>query len=210
MSTEIPETVDAADVTSWSDEVDVVVIGLGVLALGPVAQRTAAASGPFADFVGSWSGTGTISLANGSSERIRCQAAYAPGAAAAIAVQGYHLLKPGSRFEIVWQDGSARPRAVTSPRWKELTRLASSAASAARSSTSRSRDADWTALRYSPCALRTTPIWELKAPPRTVMVAPGRRPPTSSRARARSGVSRATHNGLASVLADRISMSAGL
>lgn len=46
------------------------------------------------------------------------QAAYAPGAAAAIAVQGYHLLKPGSRFEIVWQDGSARPRIVT-PRTRQ-------------------------------------------------------------------------------------------
>ena len=47
------------------------------LSLAPAhAERNA---GPFADFVGQWAGNGTISLANGSSERIRCQAAYAPG-----------------------------------------------------------------------------------------------------------------------------------
>jgi len=30
VSTEIPETVSVDDVTSWSDEVDVVVIGFGI------------------------------------------------------------------------------------------------------------------------------------------------------------------------------------
>ncbi|HET9904909.1 MAG TPA: hypothetical protein VFQ27_14525 [Xanthobacteraceae bacterium] len=35
-----------------------------------------AASGPFADFPGSWSGTGTIRLSNGGTERIRCTARY--------------------------------------------------------------------------------------------------------------------------------------
>ena len=43
MSTEIPETVDAADVTSWSDEVDVVVIGFGIA--GGSAAVSAAAAG---------------------------------------------------------------------------------------------------------------------------------------------------------------------
>eukprot|EP01035_Chromulina_nebulosa_P053727 gene53727-73468_t len=32
-----------------------------------------AQSGPFAGFDGSWSGTGTVSLSDGSSERIRCR-----------------------------------------------------------------------------------------------------------------------------------------
>ena len=37
-------------------------------------QGAVAQSGPFADFSGSWSGTGTIQLANGNKERIRCRA----------------------------------------------------------------------------------------------------------------------------------------
>jgi len=43
------------------------------------AERGPQASGPFSDFVGSWAGSGTVNLANGSSERIRCNAAYATG-----------------------------------------------------------------------------------------------------------------------------------
>jgi len=43
VSTEIPETVNAADVTSWSDEVDVLVIGFGIA--GGCAAVSAAAAG---------------------------------------------------------------------------------------------------------------------------------------------------------------------
>ena len=43
MSTEIPDTVNAADVTDWSDEVDVVVIGFGIA--GGCAAVSAAAAG---------------------------------------------------------------------------------------------------------------------------------------------------------------------
>ena len=47
------------------------------LSLAPAhAERT---TSPFDDFVGQWAGNGTVSLANGASERIRCQAAYATG-----------------------------------------------------------------------------------------------------------------------------------
>src|ERR1700691_6372516 len=35
-----------------------------------------AQSGPFAGFDGAWSGNGTVSLSDGSSERIRCRAEY--------------------------------------------------------------------------------------------------------------------------------------
>ena len=42
-STEVPETVNAADVTSWSDEVDVLVIGFGIA--GGCAAVSAAAAG---------------------------------------------------------------------------------------------------------------------------------------------------------------------
>ena len=43
MTTEIPETVNAADVTDWSDEFDVVVIGFGIA--GGCAAVSAAAAG---------------------------------------------------------------------------------------------------------------------------------------------------------------------
>jgi hypothetical protein len=38
----------------------------------------AAGSGPFADFSGSWSGTGTLRPSGGAAERIRCNANYRP------------------------------------------------------------------------------------------------------------------------------------
>ena len=38
-----------------------------------------AESGPFAEFAGSWSGSGTLRPENGASERIRCNASYRPG-----------------------------------------------------------------------------------------------------------------------------------
>jgi hypothetical protein len=48
-----------------------------LLTPGSLAQRGSA--GPFDNFVGSWSGSGTVSLMNGANERIRCQAAHALG-----------------------------------------------------------------------------------------------------------------------------------
>jgi hypothetical protein len=40
------------------------------------AQGGATAASPFADLAGSWSGTGTVTLSNGTTERLRCQASY--------------------------------------------------------------------------------------------------------------------------------------
>jgi hypothetical protein len=45
-----------------------------ILMLSVTASQ--AQSGPFAGFAGSWSGNGTVSLSDGSSERIRCRATY--------------------------------------------------------------------------------------------------------------------------------------
>ena len=50
---------------------------LALLALSPSAQ--AQQGGSFDTLIGTWSGTGTVSLASGAKERIRCQAAYALG-----------------------------------------------------------------------------------------------------------------------------------
>jgi hypothetical protein len=49
--------------------------GAGVLLMLSVSAGQAQ-SGPFAGFDGAWSGTGTVSMSDGSSERIRCRATY--------------------------------------------------------------------------------------------------------------------------------------
>jgi hypothetical protein len=49
--------------------------GVGAILMLSVSASHAQ-SGPFAGFDGSWNGTGTVSLSDGSSERIRCRATY--------------------------------------------------------------------------------------------------------------------------------------
>jgi len=49
-----------------------------LLAATAVSSESKAQSGPFAPMAGSWSGAGTVSLEDGSTERIRCRAKYAP------------------------------------------------------------------------------------------------------------------------------------
>jgi len=51
------------------------VFGLAALI---AASPSAAASGPFANLAGSWTGTGTLQPANGVAEEIRCNANYQP------------------------------------------------------------------------------------------------------------------------------------
>ena len=50
-------------------------LGLSLLPLPALAQG----AGPFGGLAGAWSGGGTISLAGGASERIRCRAVYNVG-----------------------------------------------------------------------------------------------------------------------------------
>ena len=45
---------------------------------GLVSAESKAQSSPFASMAGSWSGSGTVTLDDGSTERIRCRARYAP------------------------------------------------------------------------------------------------------------------------------------
>ena len=50
--------------------------GVGAALMLSVSAGHAQSSGPFAGFDGAWSGTGTVSLSDGSIERIRCKASY--------------------------------------------------------------------------------------------------------------------------------------
>ena len=49
-----------------------------VFAASLANTESKAQSGPFAPLAGSWSGAGTVTLDDGSTERIRCRAKYAP------------------------------------------------------------------------------------------------------------------------------------
>jgi hypothetical protein len=50
--------------------------GVGAALMLSVSAGQAQSSGPFAGFDGAWSGTGTVSLSDGSTEHIRCKASY--------------------------------------------------------------------------------------------------------------------------------------
>jgi hypothetical protein len=65
------------------------------------AQRgAAAAAGPFAGLSGSWTGSGTVSLANGSNERIRCRATYRVGGDGTNLQQELRCASDSYRFEL--------------------------------------------------------------------------------------------------------------
>ena len=50
--------------------------GIGAALMLSVTAGNAQSGGPFAGFDGAWSGTGTVSLSDGSTEHIRCKASY--------------------------------------------------------------------------------------------------------------------------------------
>lgn len=51
-------------------------VGVGAALMVSVSAGYAQPSGPFAGFSGAWSGTGTVALSDGTTERIRCKADY--------------------------------------------------------------------------------------------------------------------------------------
>jgi len=57
------------------------ILAVGTLLVASVSGFASyAQSGPFAGMAGNWSGGGTVTLDDGSSERLRCRATYAVGA----------------------------------------------------------------------------------------------------------------------------------
>ena len=64
------------EIRAWSRRL---LIATAVLFADGIANsESKAQSGPFAPMAGNWSGGGTVSLEDGSTERIRCRAKYAP------------------------------------------------------------------------------------------------------------------------------------
>ncbi|MDP8919598.1 MAG: hypothetical protein M3O00_12030 [Pseudomonadota bacterium] len=64
------------------------------------AQTQASSSNPFAGFAGSWSGSGTVALSNGITERLRCQATYVVASASANLRQNLRCASDSYTFEL--------------------------------------------------------------------------------------------------------------
>ena len=64
------------------------------------AQTQASSSSPFAGFAGSWSGSGTVALSNGTTERLRCQATYVVASASANLRQNLRCTSDSYNFEL--------------------------------------------------------------------------------------------------------------
>ncbi|MBV8567241.1 MAG: hypothetical protein JO273_17450 [Methylobacteriaceae bacterium] len=95
---------------------------LALLSAAPPAGRAQAENGLFAELSGSWVGEGNISLANGTSERIRCRVKYSTSPSGKNLHQDLRCASDSYRFDVlsnvVYQGGAI------SGTWTETTRKA--------------------------------------------------------------------------------------
>jgi hypothetical protein len=96
--------------------------GVLLLGLGLSALDSSAASGPFEHFPGSWTGTGTIQLASGKKERIRCRATYRVRGSGAQSVDLQLGCESDSYNFQLTGDLEANESGQISGRWSENTR----------------------------------------------------------------------------------------
>ena len=74
----------------------------GVLAAGLVLASVGPSfAGPFSSFEGNWSGSGTVSVANGSKERLRCKAHYDVGGGGTTLAQNLTCASDSYKFNVV-------------------------------------------------------------------------------------------------------------
>jgi hypothetical protein len=79
-----------------------------------------AQSSPFAGFNGSWSGTGTVSLSDGTTERIRCKADYKVNSSGLNLKQSLHCASDSYKFDLSSDVTSQGDR--ISGNWSEASR----------------------------------------------------------------------------------------
>jgi hypothetical protein len=79
-----------------------------------------AQSGPFAGMAGNWSGGGTVTLDDGSTERIRCRATYAVGAGGNGLNQSLLCASDSYRFDL--RSNVVAERGALSGTWSESSR----------------------------------------------------------------------------------------
>jgi hypothetical protein len=73
--------------------------GIGAALLLSVSAGNAQ-SGPFAGFDGTWSGTGTVSLSDGTNERLRCKADYKVNGTGLGLKQNLHCASDSYKFDL--------------------------------------------------------------------------------------------------------------
>jgi hypothetical protein len=96
------------------------VIASAILLISAQAQAEPGSERPFLGLSGHWSGAGTVTMANGATERIRCKAAYAVNAPGKAVEQTLRCTSDSYRFEIssnVISEGGS-----LSGSWAEATR----------------------------------------------------------------------------------------
>lgn len=94
--------------------------GIGAALLVSVAASHAQSSGPFAGFDGAWTGTGTVSLSDGSTERIRCKADYRVAGTGLSLKQALHCASDSYKFDLTSDVTSQGER--ISGNWSESNR----------------------------------------------------------------------------------------
>ena len=94
--------------------------GVGAALMLSVSAGHAQSSGPFAGFDGAWSGTGTVSLSDGSTERIRCKADYKVAGSGLGLKQALHCASDSYKFDLTSDVTSNGER--ISGNWSEASR----------------------------------------------------------------------------------------
>ena len=94
--------------------------GIGAALLLSVTAGNTQAGGPFAGFDGSWSGTGTVTLSNGTAERIRCKADYKVATSGMGLKQALHCASDSYKFDLTSDVTSQGDR--ISGNWSEKSR----------------------------------------------------------------------------------------
>src|SRR4029078_3597355 len=93
------------------------VIALAMLTTTPVDAQS---GGTFAGLAGNWSGTGTIFVADGASERIRCRATYTVGPDGSTLQQNLRCASDSYKFELATDIRSSG--SSVSGNWSETSR----------------------------------------------------------------------------------------
>ena len=94
--------------------------GVGAALLLSVSAGNTQSSGPFAGFDGSWSGNGTVTLSNGSTEHIRCKADYKVATSGMGLKQALHCASDSYKFDLTSDVTSQGDR--ISGNWSEKSR----------------------------------------------------------------------------------------
>ena len=93
-------------------------LGLGLFAF--LVGQSHAAENPFSHFTGAWSGSGTITVQDGSRERIRCRGTYRAGEAGNVLTLGLRCASDSYKFEL--QSEITYDSGTISGSWNEASR----------------------------------------------------------------------------------------